>query len=200
MTDSTSDQPAELETSSQAYDRLTEFFERHGLLSSAAEIHGLLTGMVAGGASLEGDEWLLLLSDLINEGQSFPPEVRERLSLMAAELGASLRDPDLGFQLMLPGDHEPLHERLQALTAWVQSFLVGFGVNQTNLAGLSADLREAIDDMVEIAKLDIAVDDDEEAERAYFEIMEYLRISAMLCFNELGQNGGNGCKTNKTLH
>ncbi|MDN7136031.1 UPF0149 family protein [Pseudidiomarina terrestris] len=200
MTDSTSDQPAELETSSQAYDRLTEFFERHGLLSSAAEIHGLLTGMVAGGASLEGDEWLLLLSDLINEGQSFPPEVRERLSLMAAELGASLRDPDLGFQLLLPGDHEPLHERLQALTAWVQSFLVGFGVNQTNLAGLSADLREAIDDMVEIAKLDIAVDDDEEAERAYFEIMEYLRISAMLCFNELGQNGGNGCKTNKTLH
>ncbi|MEA3589029.1 UPF0149 family protein [Pseudidiomarina sp. 1APP75-27a] len=200
MTDSTSDQPAELETSSQAYDRLTEFFERHGLLSSAAEIHGLLTGMVAGGASLEGDEWLLLLSDLINEGQSFPPEVRERLSLMAADLGASLRDPDLGFQLMLPGDHEPLHERLQALTAWVQSFLVGFGVNQTNLAGLSADLREAIDDMVEIAKLDIAVDDDEEAERAYFEIMEYLRISAMLCFNELGQNGGNGCKTNKTLH
>ncbi|MDN7129866.1 UPF0149 family protein [Pseudidiomarina sp. 1APR75-15] len=200
MTDSTSDQPAELETSSQAYDRLTEFFERHGLLSSAAEIHGLLTGMVAGGASLEGDEWLLLLSDLINEGQSFPPEVRERLSLMAADLGASLRDPDLGFQLLLPGDHEPLHERLQALTAWVQSFLVGFGVNQTNLAGLSADLREAIDDMVEIAKLDIAVDDDEEAERAYFEIMEYLRISAMLCFNELGQNGGNGCKTNKTLH
>ncbi|MDN7125105.1 UPF0149 family protein [Pseudidiomarina sp. 1APP75-32.1] len=200
MTDSTSDQPAELETSSQAYDRLTEFFERHGLLSSAAEIHGLLTGMVAGGASLEGDEWLLLLSDLINEGQSFPPEVRERLSLMAADLGASLRDPDLGFQLMLPGDHEPLHERLQALTAWVQSFLVGFGMNQTNLAGLSADLREAIDDMVEIAKLDIAVDDDEEAERAYFEIMEYLRISAMLCFNELGQNGGNGCKTNKTLH
>lgn len=200
MTDSNSDQPMELETSSQAYDRLTEFFEHHGLLSSAAEVHGLLTGMVAGGASVEGEEWLLLLSDLINEGNSFPPDVRERLSLMAADLCASLRDPDLGFQLLLPGDHEPLHERLQALTAWVQSFLVGFGVNQTNLAGLSEDLREAIDDMVEIAKLDIAIDDDEEAERAYFEIMEYLRISAMLCFNELGQNGGAGCKTNKTLH
>lgn len=47
MTDSNSDQPMELETSSQAYDRLTEFFEHHGLLSSAAEVHGLLTGMVA---------------------------------------------------------------------------------------------------------------------------------------------------------
>lgn len=200
MTDSTSDQPAAQETSSQAYDRLTKFFEQHDLLSSAAEVHGLLTGMVAGGASVEGEEWLLLLSDLINEGQTFSPAVREQVNLMATELCEQLRDPDLGFQLLLPGDHEPLHERLQALTAWVQSFLVGFGVNQTNLAGLSEDLREAIDDMVEIAKLDIAVDDDEEAERAYFEIMEYLRISAMLCFNELGQRGDGGCKTNKTLH
>ncbi|CAB0151888.1 hypothetical protein PSI9734_02248 [Pseudidiomarina piscicola] len=200
MTDSTSDQPLESETSSQTYDRLSEFFEHHELLSSAAEIHGLLAGMVAGGASVEGDDWLLLLSDLINEGQSFAPAVRERVRLMAEELAASLKDPELGFQLLLPSDHAPLHERLQALTAWVQSFLVGFGVNQTNLAGLSGDLREAIDDMVEIAKLDIAVDDDEEAERAYFEIMEYLRISAMLCFNELGQNSTSGCKTNKTLH
>lgn len=187
-------------TSSQSYDRLTEFFEHQGLLASGAEVHGLLTGMVAGGASVEGDEWLLLLSDLINEGQSFKPQLREHVKMMAAETCASLRDPDLGFQLILPSDHEPLHERLQALTAWVQSFLVGFGVNQTNLAGLSADLREAIDDMVEIAKLDITIEDDEDAERAYFEIMEYLRISAMLCFNELGQNANTTCKTNKTLH
>ncbi|RUO69875.1 YecA family protein [Pseudidiomarina sediminum] len=188
------------QTSSQRYDRLTELFERSGLLSNAAEIHGLLTGMVAGGASIEGEQWLLLLSDLINDGQSLPPAVRETIKELAAESCASLHDPDLGFQLELPSDHAPLQERLQALTAWVQSFLVGFGVNQTNLAGLSEDLREAIDDMVEIAKLDLEVDDDEEAERAYFEIVEYLRISAMLCFNELGKNANTECKTNKTLH
>lgn len=188
------------QSSSQRYDRLTELFERSGLLSSAAEVHGILTGMVAGGASIEGEQWLLLLSDLINDGQSLPPAVRESMKELAAESCASLRDPDLGFQLELPSDHAPLHERLQALTAWVQSFLVGFGVNQTNLAGLSADLREAIDDMVEIAKLDLEVDDDEDAERAYFEIMEYLRISAMMCFNEVGQHANTECKTNKTLH
>ncbi|RUO57956.1 UPF0149 family protein [Pseudidiomarina insulisalsae] len=184
----------------ESYDRLTEFFERHDLLSSGAEVHGILTGMVASGASIEGDDWLMLLSDLINEGNSFAPDVRQRLKLIAENTCASLLDPDLGFQLILPSDHEPLPERLQALTAWVQSFLVGFGVNQTNLAGLSADLREAIDDMVEIAKLDISVENDEEAERAYFEIVEYLRISAMLCFNELGQHANSTCTTNKTLH
>lgn len=182
------------------YDRLTEFFEKNGLLSNGAEVHGILTGMIAGGASLKGEDWLLLLSDLIHEGQSFSPTVKERLIALAADICASMRDPDLGFNLTLPNDHESLGERLTSMIGWVQSFLVGFGVNQTNLAGLSEDVREVIDDMVEIAKLDFAVDEDEEAERAYYEVVEYLRISAMLCFNELGQKSGTDCKTNKVLH
>lgn len=182
------------------YDRLTEFFEQNGMLSNGAEVHGILTGMIAGGASLKGDDWLLLLSDLIHEGQSFSPAVTERLKALAADICASMRDPDLGFNLVLPSDHESLGERLTSMIGWVQSFLVGFGVNQTNLTGLSDDVREVIDDMVEIAKLDFAVDEDEEAERAFFEVVEYLRISAMLCFNELGLKSGADCKTNQVLH
>lgn len=182
------------------YDQLNEFFEQQGILSSAAEVHGILTGMVASGASLKGEDWLTLLSDLIHEGQSFKPVVKELLIEMAADVCASMRDPDLGFNLLLPNDHEALVERLGSMIGWVQSYLVGFGVNQTNLAGLSDDVREVIDDMVEIAKLDFAVDDDEEGERAYYEVVEYLRISAMLCFNELGQRAGTDCVTNKILH
>lgn len=183
-----------------AYETLTEYFESQGLLSNAAEIHGILTGMIAGGASIEGQDWLLLLSDLVNEGQSFNPQLRERCTELAHSICASLRDPDLGFHLLLPSDNESLYERLNGLINWVQSYLVGFGINQTNLAGLSEDLREAIEDMVEIAKLDFEIEDEEEAERAYFEIVEYLRVSAMLCFGELGQASGGACKTNKTLH
>jgi yecA family protein len=183
-----------------SYDRLSEFFEQNGILSNAAEVHGILTGMIAGGASVEGDDWLLLLSDLIHEGQSFKPAVREHMTEMANDICASMRDPDLGFNLLLPSDHESLLERLTSMINWVQSFLVGFGVNQTNLTGLSDDVREVIDDMVEIAKLDFAVDEDEEGERAYFEVVEYLRISAMLCFNELGRKVGASCTTNKVLH
>lgn len=183
-----------------SFDRFNEFLEHNGILSNAAEVHGIITGMVAGGASLKGDDWLLLLSDLISEGESFKPVLKERFVELSAKISAELGDPDLGFNLLLPNDHESLYERLSYMVGWVQSFLVGFGVNQTNLAGLSEDVREAIDDMVEIAKLDFGVDEDEEAERAYFEISEYLRISALLCFNELGQNKGTDCAPNQVLH
>ncbi|RUO75695.1 UPF0149 family protein [Pseudidiomarina taiwanensis] len=182
------------------YDRLNEYFEQQDILASAAEIHGILSGMIAGGASTSGDEWLLLVSDLIHEGQSFKPDCKERLKELAEIIRTAMQDPDMGYSLLLPHDNVPLHERLQGLVGWVQSFLVGFGVNQTNMAGLSADLREAIDDMVEIAKLDFNVDDEEDAERAYFEIVEYLRVSALLCFNELGQKGKGKGQPNKVLH
>lgn len=182
------------------FDRLNEFFEQHGLLPNAAEIQGMLTGMIASGAATEGQEWLLLLSDLANEGQKFDAALREKLTQMYQDICAALRDPDLGYQPLLPSDHAPLYERLQALTGWVQSFLVGFGVNQVNLANVSDDLREAIEDLVEIAKLDVDIEEEEDAERAYFEILEYLRVSAILCFNELGQTKGAPCRTSKTLH
>ncbi|MEX1220922.1 MAG: UPF0149 family protein [Idiomarina sp.] len=182
------------------YDRLNEFFEQQGLLPSAAELQGMLSGMIASGAATEGEEWLLLMSDLANEGQKFQPQVKDQLNAMYDDVCGALADPDMSYQPLLPGDHEPLYERLQALTGWVQSFLVGFGVNQVNLASVSKDLREAIEDMVEIAKLDFEIEEEEEAEKAYFEILEYLRVSAILCFNELGQTSGNPCRTSKTLH
>jgi len=178
------------DNSKQNYDRMNEFFEREGLLPSAAEIQGMLSGMIASGMQTDGNEWLLLMSDLANEGQDFSSETKMKLQEMYQDVCAALRDSDLGYQPMLPSEHEPLYERLQAMTGWVQSFLVGFGVNQVNLANVSADLREAIEDMVEIAKLDFEVEDEEEGERAYFEILEYLRVSAILSFNELGQTGG----------
>ena len=42
--------------------------------------------------------------------------------------------------------------------------------------------------------------DDEESEQALFEVMEYVRVSAMLCFNELGQSAADQQSEPKTIH
>lgn len=182
------------------YEHLSELLEQQDILPSAAEVHGIMTGMIAGGAQIHQPEWLVLLSDLIHEGESFKPQSRDLLQRLAELVMTDLQDTDLSFNILLPKDHESLAERLNALIHWVQSFLVGFGVNQTHLTELSSDVREVIDDFVEIAKLDFMVDEDEEAERAYFEVVEYLRMSALLCFNELGLRGDSPRDTNRTLH
>ncbi len=192
--------PTSPESTTDSFDRLSQFLLQQGMLPNAAEVHGMLSGMLAGGANPSSEHWLALLSDLLHEGQTFPSAVRNKLDQLTQSIDAALRDPEMNYQLMLPEDQQPIEERLQAMIDWVQSFLVGFGVNQSNLAGFSEDVREAIDDMVELAKLDFSVEDDNDADRAYFEIVEYLRVSAIMCFCEVGEQVSIDCKTEKTLH
>jgi uncharacterized protein YgfB (UPF0149 family) len=50
---------------------------------------------------------------------------------------------------------------------------------------VSDDVKEVLTDFGEIANLSDEMEEDEDTEQAYFEISEYVRISALLCFTEL---------------
>lgn len=182
------------------YDRLAELFAQFDMTPSAAEVQGMLTGLIATGTRADSDDLITLMTDLAYDSNTMPGELKNLIREQAAEIEVALADRDMGYQLLLPDDNVPLRERLQALSGWVQSFLVGFGVNQASIANASGDLREALDDMIEIAKLDFDDKENDEAERGYFEVAEYLRISAMMCFTELAGHKQAASDNNKTLH
>jgi uncharacterized protein YgfB (UPF0149 family) len=69
---------------------------------------------------------------------------------------------------------------------WVQGFNLGFGLQQKDNAIVSKDVKEVLSDFAEIANLSDDLEEDESNEQAYYEIAEYVRISALLCFTELG--------------
>jgi hypothetical protein len=55
----------------------------------------------------------------------------------------------------------------------------------------SDDVKELIADFASISQMDIETDDDSnEAEESFYEIVEYVRMGATYCFNELGDGGG----------
>ncbi len=64
-------------------------------------------------------------------------------------------------------------------------------------------MKEVITDFAEIANLSDEMEEDESTEQAYFEINEYVRISALLCFSELAtlptKSGGDN-PANSTIH
>lgn len=186
--------------SGSVYDSLMRQLEREDIILCPAELHGMVSGLAASGALLTKDEWLALLADLANEGNAFSSSMQNLLVDLNGQVKADLADADLSFQLVLPADEEPLTERLKALTGWVQSFLAGFGVNSHNLTQASEDVREAIGDMSEIARLSTDVDADNDAERAFYEVGEYVRVSAIICFNELSVSEGTPAPAGSTLH
>lgn len=156
--------------------------------SHASEIHGVLTGLVCAGFTFEEQSYIVMLNDLFNNGDVFPDAVKTVIKQMYSELWADILDDDYAFQLMLPDDDDSIVERGNGLSNWVQGFNLGFGLQQKNNPVTSSEVKEVLTDFAEIANLSDEMEEDEDTEQAYFEISEYVRISALLCFTELGSS------------
>ncbi len=170
--------------------------------SHASEFHGVLTGLVCAGYTFEEHSYLGMLNDLFNNGEVFPSAVKVIIKQMYSELWSDIIDDDYAFQLMLPDDDESIVERGHALGSWVQGFNLGFGLQQKNSPVTSSEVKEVLTDFSEIANLSDEMEEDEDTEQAYFEISEYVRISALLCFTELGSSPAtvNNKNTDNTIH
>lgn len=171
------------------------------LQAHASEIHGVLAGLVCSGFSFEDKNYLPMLRDMFNSGDKFNLAVENVISTMYSEMWADILDDDYAFQLLLPDDDDSIMERGHALGVWVQGFNLGFGLQCKDKAVSSSEVKEVLSDFAEIANISDEMEEDEESEQAFFEISEYVRISALLCFSELGkQPNPNEKNENTTIH
>jgi yecA family protein len=192
-----SSQPSKLDFSTAQAVITTENIQSH-----ASEIHGVLTGLVCAGFTFEEQNYINLLNDLFNNGEGVPDAVKAVIKQMYSELWSDILDDAYAFQLMLPDDDDSIVERGHALGKWVQGFNLGFGLQQKNNPVTSSEVKEVLTDFAEIANLSDEMEEDEDTEQAYFEISEYVRISALLCFTELGSSPAtvNNKNTDNTIH
>lgn len=163
-------------------DKLREQLDSAEIGQHPVEVHGALVGIICGGAAEQ--HWQQPMRELMNDGQALPDALNALLQEMHQNVATRLADPDFGFTLLLPEEEEPLATRLEALSLWTQSFLTGIAVVQPKLNQSSADVRDVIRDLAEITQVDLNVGDDEESESAFEELLEFVRMSAILCFTE----------------
>ncbi|MCE2596518.1 UPF0149 family protein [Motilimonas cestriensis] len=170
------------------FDEVTRIFESASLMVGAAEVHGVLAGLVCAGVKLDATSWEAPFNDLINEGLGLPAEAKKTATQLYSIICEQLTDGNMGFKLLLPDDEVPLDERAEAMAQWAQSFLVGFGIMQSKLNQAPENIQELITDIRDISQVSLDFEqEDEESELAFNEVVEYLRIGALLCFNEFAQ-------------
>lgn len=186
-----------------SYDQWSSQLDKDYVMASAAELHGLISGLLSAGVQANAAALLPVLYDFLNDGQALSaalkPQVTELIGITAEHLSRT----DFSFALLLPSDDDSLPERLEAMTEWVQAFLVGFAVQQTDLSLVSSDVREAIEQLTEVTKIDIHTTTDgsaEENEEAYFLVLEHIRLMVLSCYSEVGQKFAPVSPGNKTLH
>jgi len=185
------------------FEHWTTKLDQNALMASAAELHGLIAGMLSAGIPADAGQILPVLHDFLNDGQAVNQELKGFIDELITETAQQLADEEYGFHLMLPADDEGLTERLDALVEWSQAFLVGFAMQQTDLSLVSADVREAVEQLTEVTRIDIHTADDTsdaENEEAYFLVLEHVRLLALTCFNEVGQKFTITEVASQTLH
>lgn len=168
------------------YDAIDQLLQQHQVALTAAEMHGLVSGILCGGN--HDDSWKTLTFELTNDGMAFPQTLAQPLQQLYQVTRDALEEDGFLFQLFLPDDtleHVSVFDRADALAGWVNHFLLGLGVIQPRLGKMQGELKEAIDDLRNIAQLGYDEDEDkDELEQSLEEVIEYVRAAAMMCHNE----------------
>lgn len=166
------------------HDELAQALLAAGSAVAAAELHGSLSGALCADARAVPADWAEeILPDHAEAASA--TAVRQLLEEIIGQTGAALAGGEMTFAPLLPADDATLDTRVAALAEWCGGFLYGIG-RCGPFSQPGADLDEILRDFAEIARA--AVDEGEqgeEAERDFSELVEFVRASVQLAYEEL---------------
>lgn len=165
---------------------LQDALRRADANAGAAEAHGILCGMLCAEQGADRAAWFAeVLGEQPARGNLLARDATDQLDALLNDTLAQLGDGMLGLRLLLPDDERPLPERVAALGAWCEGFLLGIARARRDGAEPSEETRELLSDLVEITKVDPQeLDDGQEDERSYAEVVEYVRMGVLLAFEQ----------------
>lgn len=146
-----------------------------------AECHGMLCGMLCSRRRFEPRAWLRHLSGYDDSlALNLTPD--HALSVLVRETLSGMDADDYSFNLLLPAEEDALAARAGALGSWCRGFLSGFGLGE--MRELSRESREFLTDLSRISEVDPNEAASEAGEQAFWQIVEYTRMGAILLREE----------------
>lgn len=191
------------------YDELAACLATYDGEIEAAECHGIVCGLLSYHHEIDDSDWSRRI--LSGELDAAPGEFEglstihtqdiEILKNLIADSVKQLNDPELSFMPLLPSDDDSMEERSAALGEWCQGYLYGLtlaGVKE--FTSLPEQAQEFAKDLIDISQLEINPDETEENEKAFFEVMEYVRLGALMMRDEMSATKQNDSKPKPTIH
>ena len=157
-------------------DELANHLLEQGQDTSPSRIHGCLCGLLAAGAPGQAEAGLALLCQAMDF--NLHGELAGQVMQLYRVSAAALEDEEFDFHPLLPDDEIDIQTRTVAVADWASGFLAGFA--QVNRSQVPQDSSEILKDFAAIAEATVDEDDEEEeAENAFMEIVEYLRFASL---------------------
>lgn len=181
-------------------EQLAQYTTLHSAMTRArvpvavSELHGGMCGSLCAGGVSAVPAWVEACLGDSDQAQDAVNAVRVQLRALQLHSWRSLNGSGLEFYPLLPDDEAALEERVGALALWCHGFVSGLG-----LAGLSLNtdtaaeaaarrLAEIVGDFSEISRAAASAEDfadEDAADFALTELIEYVRVSVQIVFEEL---------------
>lgn len=151
----------------------------------AAQVHGLMCGLICATSGKEDRRWQKLLY-----GKEKYPKSQEVLLILYETSYHQMSEFSFEFGLLLPSERDNINHRAETLGLWCQGFLTGLEQGGFSIQNRDQnEITEAINDLIEISQVTYGdINDNEEDETAYFELVEYVRLAALMIFHEIKSN------------
>jgi len=164
------------------YTELQEALSKAKSNFDAAQVHGLLCGILCGNPGVNKN-WQELI-----QGPKPNKNLHELLQQLYKISAQQLGEFSFEFQLLLPDeDDQEIPQRTESLGLWCQGFLTGLKMSNIEIVDREpSEVTDALNDIIEIAQVSYEqTQTDEESEAAYLEIMEYVRLAVLMIYQEL---------------
>lgn len=160
------------------YDALKTTLHALNTDDTISSAHGILCGFACVKPDLNLDDWLNEIIVSIDLNNLSEKSAHEELAMIFNETSSQLNDPTLNFQLLIADEDSKLGEQANTLIEWCQGYLTGLGLQK--ISTTDDDALEMIKDISEISKLDTDLLDTEKNAQDLNEIIEFVRIGALL--------------------
>ena len=161
------------------------------ITNNISEYHGIICSRLCFGIKEFND---LISKDSNTNNQIVSLQLKEfntALTEIIDEQEKLFKSNALDFQPLLPDESEPIEVRAVALALWCEGFIDGYGMC---IAELELDIKsigdggisEIIEDFSQISTLSkTTVENGNEEELAYFEVVEFVKVGTQLVYEEL---------------
>ena len=168
------------------YDQANAMVEKAGFDSSVAEVHGTICGVLAS-PKAEDTDWLQVTLGGISDGaEDLPKSVSELLLVLHQVSRQALSDEDFSFILLTPdASCHGIANCTAAVAEWCRGFLLGLSAGGLKEFATLPDLvREALEDLLDIADVVAEDSEDEQQQKAFVELEEYVRVCVQLVYDD----------------
>lgn len=173
---------------------------------SVSFLHGTLCAQICFAKPFDAKDWMQqqVEKNLNIRALNIPSQVIKQSEHLLQDLyeitEQQLNADDFTFQLLLPDIDEDLYTRTQALSEWCEGFVKELAVLCTDPSFYSQDAKEALEYLEDTINLDQEeIKHDEEHEKAFVDVLEYIRLGIILIYLETNRNQENISTPNKEV-